>query len=387
MDRTAGRKWRILPGKSRGASLFLFEPFKLRSVVFRNRLGLAPMSQYSAEDHRPVDWHFAHYLTRSMGLGLTLVEATAVSREGAVTPQDLGVWDDTFVAPLRRLVEVIESQGAVPGLQLSHAGRKASRTRPWDGDVSLPVQSGGWPIVGPSPTRFAEGYLTPEPLDEPAIDAVVDDFSQAARRAREAGFRFLELHAGHGRLLHSFLSPLANERTDRWGGSFENRCRLLLDVVRGVRGHWPDELPLSVRLSCVDWAEGGWSLEDSVRASELLRSAGVDLIDCTSGGIMRPLRVEAKPGYQVEFAKEIRKGAGIATAAVGLIQDVRQARQVVEAGDADMVLMGRSLLADPLQVIRLADRGETGVIPRQYRRAFTSTARAPRPSSDFIPEL
>jgi 2,4-dienoyl-CoA reductase-like NADH-dependent reductase (Old Yellow Enzyme family) len=367
----------------------VFEEFALRGIVLRNRLGLAPMSQYCASNFRATDWHLTHYATRAIALGLVIVEATAVSPEGAVTPYDLGLWSDEQIPSLARVAEAIRQQGAVPGLQLSHAGRKASRSRPSDGDAWISLDGGGWQAIGPSPIAFADGYPIPRPLDEAGIAAVIEDFRQAARRAREAGFAFLELHAGHGRLLHSFLSPVANKREDAWGGAFANRSRLLTEVVRAVRVEWPENLPLAVRLSCIDWLENGWLLEDSILLADRLLPLGVDLIDCTSGGIKRPLSVKPTPGYQVEFARAIRHKTGIATAAVGLIADLGHAQKVIDAHDADLVLMGRTLLADPLLVMRSARCGlaPQSVVPDQYRRGLDSLARISELSDDFVPEL
>ncbi|WP_255945425.1 NADH:flavin oxidoreductase/NADH oxidase [Streptomyces odontomachi] len=367
----------------------LFEKTNLRGITLRNRLGLAPMSQYCASDYHANDWHLGHYLSRSIGIGLVIVEATAVSEQGAVTAYDLGLWHDGFVPRLAAVATAIRSQGAVAGIQLSHGGRKSSRTRPWEGDRPLDPAAGGWPVVAPSRIPFADGYAVPHPLDAAQITRVIEDFGTAAKRAHAAGFQFLELHAGHGRLLHSFLSPLANTRSDEWGGSFDARCRLLIEVVHSVRRYWPEHLPLAVRLSCVDWAEGGWTLDDSVRLAALLTEHDVDLVDCTSGGIRRPLAVQPAPGYQVGFAREIRRRAGMATAAVGLIRDVREADDVIEAGSADVVLMGRSLLIDPLQAVRSASIGlaPLDAVPHQYRRAVASLATATAGSADFIPEL
>jgi 2,4-dienoyl-CoA reductase-like NADH-dependent reductase (Old Yellow Enzyme family) len=367
----------------------LFEPVRLRSVTLRNRLGLPPMSQYSADEHRVTSWHLTHYATRAIGPGLVVVEATAVSPQGLVTPQDLGIWDDSFTGPLTRLADVVREQGAVPGIQLSHGGRKGSRTRPWDGDRWIEPEDGGWEVVGPSAIRFADGYPVPKALTEREIDRVIDQFAEAAARALACGYEFLELHAGHGRLLHSFLSPAANLRTDGWGGDIAARSRLLVEVVRAVRARWSDDLPLGVRLSCVDWLEDGWSLDDSVWLSRVLRDEGVDLIDCSSGGIRRPLSVERKPGYQVPFARRIRQEAGIATASVGMIQDLWQAGEIIEAGDSDLVFLGRSMLVEPLQVVRAAAHGMVpkSLVPPQYRRAVDQLGGTARAGEDVPPEL
>jgi 2,4-dienoyl-CoA reductase-like NADH-dependent reductase (Old Yellow Enzyme family) len=347
------------------------------------------MSQYCADGHLPTDWHLAHYITRAIGLGLVIVEATAVSASGAVTPYDLSLWDDRAIEPLARLARGIAARGAVAGIQLSHGGRKASRSRPWDGDEWIRPEQGGWEVYAASSQPFADGYPTPLALDTAGIATVVDDFGSAARRALRAGFTFLELHAGHGRLLHGFLSPLANHRGDAYGGSLENRCRLLLEVATRVRREWPAQLPLAVRLSCVDWVEGGWTLADSVLLAGMLGEVGVDLIDCSSSGIQRPLRVNPTPGYQVPFARAIRRRTGLATAAVGLIQNLWQADQIVADGAADLVLMGRGLLADPLMAMRSVAFGVAPpeLLPPQYARATSSQSPLHLPVPDFIPEL
>jgi 2,4-dienoyl-CoA reductase-like NADH-dependent reductase (Old Yellow Enzyme family) len=367
----------------RGELWVLFSPLALRGVKMRNRVGLAPMSLYSAENHRPTSWHLAHYMTRSQVTGLTIVEATAVSREGPVTAEDLGIWDDADIPAMAQLAAAIAGAGSVPALQLSHAGRKACRTSPWEGDVKIAAEEGGWPIVGPTEEPFADGYAAPRMLTAADIRQVVDDFRQAARRALAAGFQLIELHAGHGRLLHSFYSPIANTRTDRYGGSWQNRTRLLREVVSAVRAVWPDRLPLAVRLSAVDWISGGWQLDDSVALAADLRELGVDLIDCTSGGIRRPISVRTAPGYQVAFARAVREGAGIAAAAVGLISSVQQASQIVDSGSADVVLFGRKMLLDPYF---LCAAGETHQppVPVQYERGMRSLVTA---ASHHVPEL
>lgn len=344
------------------------------------------MTQYVAMDHRPTSWHLSHYATRALTVGLAIVEATAVSRHGAVTPHDLGIWDDDQIPGLSEIAEVIVAGGAVAGLQLSHAGRKASRTRWWDGDTAIAVSDGGWPLCGPSPLPFSAGYPVPVALSEDEIGVLIEDFAAAAGRALRAGFRFLELHAGHGRLLHSFYSPVSNHRQDRWGGSFDNRIRFLVETVRAVRCRWPADLPLGVRLSCTDWVDGGWTLDDSVRLAAVLRECGVDLVDCTSGGVARPIQVPDRPLYQVPFATEIRRRAQVATAAVGLIQSVQEADDIVRHGRADIVLMGRKLLLDPFVMVRQAgwDDEAQELVPKPYQRAVRSLV-APEPA--MVPEL
>lgn len=361
----------------------LFSPYALRGVKIRNRVGLAPMSLYSAESNLPTRWHLAHYITRSQMTGLTIVEATAVSPEGLVTTGDIGIWDDSAIPAMAELAAAIAEAGSLPALQLSHAGRKACRTAPWEGDAQIPLADGGWPIVGPTTEPFAQGYAEPQMLTIAGIKQVIEDFQHAARRALAAGFQLLELHAGHGRLLHSFYSPAANARTDEYGGSWEGRTRLLRDVVGAVREVWPDRLPLAVRLSTVDWVVGGWGLDDSIALAASLRKLGVDLIDCTSGGIRRPISVRTGPGYQVGFARAIREGAGIATAAVGLIDSVEQAANVVDSCAADIVLFGRRMLLDPY-FLCAAGADWRGPIPVQYERGIRSLAST---TSQHIPEL
>lgn len=361
----------------------LFEPFALRGVKMRNRVGLAPMCLYSAEDNLPTEWQIAHYLTRAQAMGLTCVEATAISPEGLVTKADLGIWSDAAVPAMARLAGAISDVGSVPALQLSHAGRKACRTPPWEGDVQIPEADGGWPIVGPTTEPFADGYAAPRMLTKADIKEVVDDFRHAARRALAAGFQMLELHAGHGRLLHSFYSPVANTRTDEYGGSWFNRTRLIREVVEAVRMDWEDSLPLAVRLSATDWVPDGWSLEDSVALAADLRNLGVDLIDCTSGGIRRPVSVRTHPGYQVSFARDIREGANIATAAVGLISSVAQAEEIVSSGSADLVLFGRKMLLEPYFLCAAAP-DQRALIPAQYERGLRSLRSS---TTQHIPEL
>lgn len=367
--------------------MHLLSPLALRDVHLRNRVGMAPMTTYMGQGFLPTPWHISHYGTRAMVPGLVIVEATAVSQCGAVTPHDLGLWNDVQETALKSLAAVIADGGAVPGLQLSHGGRKGSRSRYWDGDAALDINSGGWAIVGPSDAPFADGYIAPQPLEEDQIQETISDFVQAAKRALRAGFRFLELHAGHGRLFHSFYSPLSNSRSDAWGGSFEGRVRLLRQTVRAVRGVWPSDLPLAVRLSTTDWLEDGWTIDDSVMLSSQLASDGADLIDCSSGGVQRPIRVPVKANYQVPFSAEIRRKSGIATAAVGLIGSIEAANQIVDAGDADIVLLGRPFLLDPFFMLRELIRtgaDVTGLVPAPYSRGTRSLSNF---GDEFQPEL
>jgi 2,4-dienoyl-CoA reductase-like NADH-dependent reductase (Old Yellow Enzyme family) len=360
----------------------LFCPLRLREVELRSRIGMAPMSQYQADPrtHTPTGWHLPHYAARARaGIGVVIVEATAVSPQGLVTPHDLGLWDTDQQQGLARIAEAITAAGAVPALQLSHGGRKASRTRPWDGDRHLTPGEGGWEVIGPSPIPFAQGYPVPREASTGDLEQAVADFARAARLALEAGFRMVELHAGHGRLLHSFLSPISNHRTDHYGGCLDNRARLLVQTVAAVREVWPEELPLAVRLSCEDAQPGGWSLDDTLALAPLLAQAGADLVDCSSGGIRRPQQRRTSPGYQVPYAAAIRTRTALATAAVGLITTVEHAEHIVHTGQADLVLLGRALLTHPHLV--LGAPGAAALVPAPYRRAHTP------PVAEHLPEL
>ena len=350
----------------------LFSPLTLRSVTLRNRVGVSPMCQYSSVDGFVNDWHVQHLGSRAVGgAGIVITEANAVTADGRISPADLGIWSDAHVEGLARCVRLIEQNGAVAGTQLAHAGRKASTAPPWEGGHALSPEEGGWrPIRAPSAIPFGSRSPVPEALDEDGIRAVVRAFADAARRARAAGFRVIELHAAHGYLLHEFLSPLANQRTDGYGGSFENRIRLTLEVVDAVRGAWPDALPLFVRISATDWMEGGWELEQSVELARALKGRGVDLVDCSSGGAVPGAKITAGPGYQVPFAAEIRAKARIATAAVGLITEPGQADQVIRGGHADLVLLARAVLRDPYWPLHAAKAlGAEITWPVQYQRA------------------
>ena len=351
----------------------LFAPFTTRGLTLRNRLVMAPMCQYSAVDGRATDWHLAHLGSRAAGgLGALLVEATAVVPEGRISPADLGLWDDAQVEPLRRVLAFVAQQGCVPGIQLAHAGRKASTAPPWLGGRPIGAASGGWDdIVAPSALPFAAGHATPRELDEKGITEVIAAFAAAARRARAAGAELVEVHAAHGYLLHQFLSPLTNRRTDRWGGSFENRTRLVREVTAAVRREWPGDRPLWVRLSCTDWVEGGWDDEQSVALARELAALGCDLVDCSSGGTVPDAVVPAGPGFQVRFAEKVRREAGVPTGAVGLITEPAQADAIVREGRADLVLLGRALLREPHWPLQAAlALGRTAPIPNQYLRGF-----------------
>ena len=327
----------------------LFTPYTMRSVTLRNRIVVSPMCQYSCIDGFATDWHLVHLGSRAVGgAGLIIAEATAVEARGRISPEDLGIWDDAQIAPLRRITAFIAAQGAVPGIQLAHAGRKASTFRPWSGQGTVPVAQGGWEeVIAPSAVAFAENYPTPRAMTTDDIAAVRAAFVAATRRALAAGFTFIELHAAHGYLLHSFLSPLANERTDAYGGSRENRMRLTLEVVEAVRAVWPAELPLGIRLSATDWVEDGWTPEDSVVLARALRERGIDIITASSGGVSTRQRIPLGPGYQVFLADRIARETDAPTMAVGLITEPAQAEAIVANGEADLVALARELLRDP----------------------------------------
>jgi 2,4-dienoyl-CoA reductase-like NADH-dependent reductase (Old Yellow Enzyme family) len=357
----------------------LFSSFKLRSVVFPNRIGVSPMCEYSSEDGFANDWHLVHLGARAQGgAGLVMVEASAVTPEGRISIGDLGIWKDEHIEKLAQIVRFIHSQGSRAGIQLAHAGRKASMTVPFGGERLLKPEEGQWQTVAPSAIPFSESYSVPKALDEAEVAGVVSAFSAAAKRADAAGFDFVEIHGAHGYLLHEFLSPLANQRTDQYGGSFENRIRLPLEVVDAVRAAWPEHLPLFMRISATDWAEGGWTPDGSVELARKLRGHGVDLVDVSSGGLVPHAKIPAGPGFQVPFAERVRKEAGVPTAAVGLITEPKQANDIIGNGQADLVLLAREMLRDPYWALHAAEAlGETPTWPVQYLRAAPrgSTAR------------
>lgn len=332
----------------------LFSPLTIRGVTFRNRIVMSPMCQYCARDGFADDWHLVHLGSRAVGgVALVIVEATAVTPEGRISPGDLGLWSDEHIEPLARIARFIHSQGAVAGIQLAHAGRKASCDLAFNGGGPLKTpEEGGWPVVGPSPIPFDEGDPVPQALDKAGIDGIVDAFESATRRALQAGFKVIEIHSAHGYLLHEFLSPLSNQREDEYGGSLENRMRLLLRVAERLRGIVPDELPLFVRISATDWAEGGWDIDQSVELSKRLKALGVDLIDVSSGGMIPTAKIPLARGYQVPFAQRIRKEADIRTGAVGLITDAHYANEIITGGDANLVFLGRELLREPYWVLK-----------------------------------
>ncbi|MGY6633675.1 MAG: NADH:flavin oxidoreductase/NADH oxidase [Alkalilacustris sp.] len=350
----------------------LFRPIRFRSVVARNRIMMAPMCQYSAEDGMPNDWHLGHLAARATGgVGIVCLEATHVTPEGRITPGCLGLWNDAQRDALGRIAAHLRALGAVPAIQLAHAGRKASSARPWDGGAPLGPTDGGWPTLAPSPLAAVEGGPTPHEMTEADIAEVAAAFAAAARRAREAGFSVVEVHAAHGYLIHSFLSPVANRRTDRYGGSIEGRCRFLHEVLDAVRGEWPEDLPLFVRISATDWVDGGWTIEDSVTLARALKARGdVDLIDCSSGGVSPRQVVRPYPGYQVPLSEAVRGGADMPTGAVGLISAPEQAEEILASGRADLVLLGRVLLSNPHWPLHAAARLGAGQVawPVQYER-------------------
>jgi 2,4-dienoyl-CoA reductase-like NADH-dependent reductase (Old Yellow Enzyme family) len=354
----------------------LFDPLTLRSVTFRNRLGVSPMCMYSSDNGRATDWHLVHLGSRAVGgYALVMAEATAVEARGRISPEDAGLWEDSQIEPLARITRFVRAHGAVPGLQLAHAGRKASIARPWAPTPNQPLfpGSGGWGVVGPSEIPFDEGHPLPHALSLAEIGQVTQAFVDATQRAITAGYEVLEIHAAHGYLLHEFLSPLANKRDDDYGGSFDHRVRFLLEVARKVRGSWPDRLPLFVRLSCTDWVPEGWTIEDSVALSKRLKTEGVDLIDCSSGAIAPRIAVAAAPGFQVPFAEMIRKQADMPTAAVGMITEPEQAAAIVREERADLVFTAREALRDPYFPLHAARAlgAPPAAVPRpsQYARS------------------
>jgi 2,4-dienoyl-CoA reductase-like NADH-dependent reductase (Old Yellow Enzyme family) len=353
----------------------LFQPFTIKSITLRNRIGVSPMCEYSSEDGVATDWHLVHLGSRAVGgAGLVVAEATAVSPEGRISPADAGIWADKHLEPIARINRFIKQHGAVPGIQLAHAGRKASTSPPWAGDASLADDAGGWPTIAPSALAFG-GNLTkvPSAMSEADITRVQVEFVAAAKRALTAGVEWLELHFAHGYLAHEFLSPLSNQRTDRYGSAFENRIRFPLETARAVRAVWPERLPLAVRLSCTDWVPGGWDIEQSIQLATRLKAEAVDLIDCSSGGAAPHAKIPVGPGYQVPFSERIRREAGIATAAVGSITEPTHADEIIRNGRADIVLMAREFLREPYwpRVAANTLRQKDAVLPPvQYGRAW-----------------
>ena len=349
----------------------LFSPLRLRELVFKNRIFVSPMCQYSAVDGMPTDWHLVHLGSRAIGgAALVMTEATAVSPEGRISPSDTGIWSGEQAAAFRKIAGFIREHEAVAGIQIAHAGRKASTDVPWRGGKPLVSGNGGWQPVAPSPVPFAEGYVVPREMTEAEMERVREAFVAAARHGREAGFDVIEVHMAHGYLLHEFLSPLTNRRRDAWGGSLENRLRFPLSVARAVREVWPDILPVLVRVSVMDWVEGGWDLPQTIVLARELKKIGIDMVDCSSGGTVPDAKITAGPGFQTPFAAAVRREAGIATGAVGMITEPAQAEQIVSTGMADAVMIGREFLRDPYWPLHAArSLGVDIPWPPQYERA------------------
>lgn len=355
----------------------LFEPYTLRALTIPNRVWMPPMCQYSAapqgpETGVPTDWHFAHYAARATGgTGLIIVEATAVSAQGRISPYDLGIWNDTQVEAFRRITRFLAAQGTVPAIQLAHAGRKASTDRPWKGGAPVGPDAHGWDSVAPSPLAFDDRHPAPAELTVDQIEDVVEQFAAAARRALAAGFEVAEIHGAHGYLINEFLSPHSNHRTDAYGGSYENRTRFALEVVDAVREVWPDDKPLFFRVSATEWLEdGGWTADDTVRFAADLRAHGIDLLDVSTGGNASGVRIPTGPGYQVPFAARVKNETALPVAAVGLITDVEQAEKILANGEADAVLLGRELLRNPSWARHAArELGGEVRVPDQYHRS------------------
>jgi len=350
----------------------LFSPLTIRGTTLRNRIAVSPMCEYSCDDGFANDWHLVHLGSRAVGgAGLVFAEATAVEPLGRISPADLGIWKDEHIANLARIARFVRDQGAAPGIQIAHAGRKASTRVPWEGGAVIREQEGGWQPVAPSPIPFRPDEPVPRELGVPEIHAIVEAFAAAARRALAAGFEVVEIHGAHGYLINEFLSPLTTHRTDEYGGGFEGRIRFALEVTGAVRRVWPDSLPVFMRISAIDWTPDGWQIEDSVELARRLRAAGVDLIDCSSGGVVPYAKVEVGPAYQTPFAARIRNDAGILTGAVGMITEAHQADQIIREGRADLVLLAREFLRDPYWPLHAAKAlGAKVAAPKQYGRAL-----------------
>ena len=364
----------------------LFDELTIRDVRLANRIVVSPMCQYSCEEGMATDWHLVHLGSRAVGgAALVIAEATAVLPEARISPQDLGIWSDAHIEPLARITRFIHAQGSVAGIQLAHAGRKGSTVRPWEGAGKVGERQGGWSdILAPSAIPFAANYGMPKAASVERIAVIVDAFGKAAERALEAGFRVLEIHSAHGYFLHEFLSPLSNHRTDAYGGSFENRSRIVREVVNKTRRVWPERLPLFLRISATDWVEGGWDIEQAVELARAVLSLGVDLVDCSSGGNIADATVPLAPGYQVPFAERIRRDTGILTGAVGMITEARQADDIIRSQKADLVLIAREMLRDPYWPLHAAAHlGKSISWPAQYLRAAAAGTAPRKPTEDF----
>jgi 2,4-dienoyl-CoA reductase-like NADH-dependent reductase (Old Yellow Enzyme family) len=356
----------------------LFAPLAIREITLPNRIAVSPMCEYSSEDGFANDWHLVHLGSRAVGgAGLVMTEATAVEADGRITAPDLGIWKTGHIEPLRRITSFIKSQGSVPGIQLAHAGRKASTRAPWDGGAAVPPgQPNGWQVVAPSAVPFREGDPVPRELTPAGIQRLVEAFAAAARRALAAGFEVIEIHGAHGYLINQFLSPLSNFRADEYGGSFENRVRMALEIVKAVRQELGPGVPLFLRISATDWTEGGWTIDDSVELARRVKALGVDLIDASSGGNVLGATIPLGPGYQVAFAERIRREAGLLTGAVGLIATAEQAESILQSGQADLVLLAREFLRDPYFPVHAAQNlGVPVSLPKQYLRAIPDSVR------------
>ena len=360
----------------------LFDPLAIRGVTLRNRIAVSPMCQYSSEDGFANDWHLVHLGSRAAGgASLVFTEATAVTPEGRISPEDLGLWKDEQIEFLARIVRFLKTQGTVPAMQLAHAGRKGSTQRPWVGSSKVTIEDGGWVPVAPSAVAFSDNYPMPRALAKEEISDIVAAFAHSACRALEAGFQVLEIHAAHGYLAHEFFSPLSNFRTDEYGGSFENRTRIGREIVTAVRKVWPDNLPLFIRISATDWKEGGWDLDQAVELAKQLKPLGVDLVDCSSAGLVVDQKIVAGPGFQVPFAERIRRDAQILTATVGLIETKEQVMDILAKDQADLVLMAREFLRDPYWPLRTARELKQKISwPAQYLRAAPPDTTALKPT-------
>ena len=360
----------------------LFDPLSIRNLTFSNRVFVSPMCEYSSTDGFANDWHFVHLGSRAVGgAALVFTEATAVTPEGRISPEDLGIWKDDHIEMLARIVSFVHAQGSIAGMQLAHAGRKASTYRPWSGDGAVPESEGGWTnVVAPSAVKFTDTYPQPRDMTARDITDTIEAFVAAAKRARAAGFRVIEIHAAHGYLIHEFLSPLSNHRTDDYGGSFDNRTRLLRQIAEAVRHVWPGDLPLFTRISATDWTDAGWDIEQSIELARQLKVCGVDFIDCSSGGNVATAKIPIGPGYQTSFSERIRREANILTGSVGMITSATQAEHIVGTGQADAVLIARELLRDPYFPLRAArELGQDITWPAQYLRAGPRGARPRNP--------
>jgi 2,4-dienoyl-CoA reductase-like NADH-dependent reductase (Old Yellow Enzyme family) len=349
----------------------LLSPIKIRNLEFKNKIIVSPMCQYSAIDGVPNDWHLVHLGSRAVGgAALIFTEATAVSPEGRISPADLGLWNDEQAKAFKRITNFIKSQGVIPGIQLAHAGRKASTKLPWIGEGMVPKSEGGWEVIAPTVLKFSDAYPQPKEMTVAGMKAVVRQWSEAARRSLDAGFQVVEIHMAHGYLLHQFLSPLSNQRKDEFGGELNNRMRVPLEVAKAVREIWPSHLPIFVRISVTDWVEGGWDLPQSIELAKELKKVGVDLIDCSTGGVVPGAKIPIAPGYQVKFAEEIRRQVGIMTGAIGMITNAAQAENILVTGQADVVIMAREFLRDPYFPLHAAIMlGDDPQYPNQYLRA------------------